>query len=286
MGAMMHSQQLRVPSRAKPGSAALVRAKAQSPTEPWRLTAAQAAIVAACAAPKSAIAVLGGPATGKTTALVASVVGRVQAGLPLSQIVVLTGSRPAAQQLRARIVAALGTTQRGLQVTTVHGWCQQLLHRFAADPEPASRLLSAPEQEFRVRELLGGWPQWHWPEDLWPALGTRGFAREMRAVLARARQLGLDPEDLAAAGRAVGRPEWEAVAGFFNEYLDILDAEGVIDYAELVHRARLVVQDDQVRQRLPESAAMVFCDEFAELDRGMINVLVDAHRVGLSLIHI
>lgn len=253
-------------------------------TEPGPLTQAQDAVLDACARPTSAVCVLGGPGTGKTTTLVAAVLARVRSGVPLDRLVVLTGSRPAAQQLRTRIVAALGTTQRGLQVTTVHGWCQQLLHRFEVPDDPTPRLLSAPEQEFRVRELLVGWGAGHWPAELAAALGTRGFAREVRAALARARQFGLDPEDLAAAGRAAQRPEWVTLAGFFNEYLDVLDAEGVIDYAELVHRARLALTDERVSDGLPGFAATIFCDEFAELDRGMIHVLADAHRAGSQVV--
>lgn len=264
------------------GCMKLVRAEKRG--EPGPLTQAQGAVLEACARPASAICVLGGPGTGKTTTLVAAVVARVRSGVPLDQLVVLTGSRSAAQQLRARIVAALGTTQRGLQVTTVHGWCQQLLHRFEEPDDPTPRLLRAPEQEFRVRELLAGWGVGQWPAELVPALGTRGFAREVRTALARARQLGLDPDVLADVGRAAQRPEWVALAGFFNEYLDVLDAEGVIDYAELVHRTRLALTDERVRVHLPSLAATIFCDEFAELDRGMIHVLADAHRAGSQVV--
>ncbi|MGI5951171.1 MAG: ATP-dependent helicase [Brooklawnia sp.] len=255
----------------------------QALREPGPLTGEQQAVVGASSQDSAATCVLGGPGTGKTTALVACVAERVRAGADLSQLVVLASSRPAAQKLRARIMAAVGRTQRGLQVTTVHGWCLQLLHRFADSEHPAPRLLSGPEQEFRVRELLAGIDQLDWPEELRPALGTRGFAREIRRILARARQFGFDPDDLLAASRAHGRPEWAAVAGFFAEYLDVLDAEGVIDYAELVHRARLLMLDTQMPAQLQQFATHIFCDDFAELDRGMIHLLADAHRAGSGL---
>ncbi len=216
--------------------------------------------------------------------MVAAVLDRVHAGVPLSRMVVLAGSRPAAQQLRARIIGAVGTSQRGLQVTTVHGWCLQVLHRFAAGEEQTPRLLSAPEQEFRVRELLAGRDSASWPSALGPALSTRGFARQVRTILARTRQLGLDPTELAAAGRAAARDEWQAVADFFGEYLDVLDAEAVIDYSELVHRTRLQLLDESVARRLVEESGTIFCDDFAELDRGMINLLADAHRCGSTVV--
>lgn len=267
-----------------PGGVVPTLVRGHSAPEPRRLTDEQQQVLAAARLGKSSLLILGGPGTGKTTSLVAAVADHVRSGQELSKMVVLTASRPAAQQLRARIVAELGATQRGLQVTTVHGWCQQLLHRFTSDEFGAPRLLSAPEQEARVRELLAEQSRERWPESLWAALGTRGLAREVRAILARARQLGFDPDDLARAGEQAGNPEWVAVAGFFEEYLEVLDAEGVIDYAELVHRARLLLHDEQVAARVPEFAATIWCDEFAELDRGMINVLGDAHRAGSAIV--
>ncbi len=257
---------------------------AQPLREPSLLTDGQRAVVEQVAADGPALCVVGGPASGKTTALVATVVAQVKSGIPLSKLVILTGSRAQAQQLRARIIAALGTTQRGLQITTVHGWCLQLLQRFSDPGLGMPRLLSAPEQEYRVRELLAGRDQTAWPPALIPALGTRGFARQIRAILARARQLGFGPGDLALAGQQAGRPEWVAAAGFFEEYLDVLDAEGVIDYTELVFRARLLLADPDLAAKLPHSATMIICDEFAELDRGMIHLLADANRAGTRVI--
>ena len=56
------------------------------------------------------------------------------------------------------------------------------------------RLLSAPEQDVVLRELLHETPESvPWPDAL-RALGTRGFAREVHAVLGRAREKGLDGE--------------------------------------------------------------------------------------------
>ncbi|MFB9620759.1 ATP-dependent helicase [Brooklawnia cerclae] len=256
---------------------------AKFPVEPRPLTPIQDAVVEAAGHQGAAVMAVGGPGTGKTTALVATVLDRVRAGVPLSRMAVLTGSRPAAQQLRARIVAAVGVTQRGLQVTTVHGWCQGLQRRFG-DPSAPARLLTAPEQEFRVRELLDGADPTIWPSQVRPALGTRAFAREVRQMLARARQLGLDPLGMRRAGTAATRPEWVGAARFFDEYLDVLDAEGVIDYAELVHRTRLLLTVAAVRSRLAEEAPIVLCDEFAELDPGMINLLADAHDAGCTVV--
>lgn len=127
--------------------------------EPGPLTAGQRLVVAQAALKGPALCVVGGPASGKTSALVAAVAARVKEGISLSQLVVLSASRGQAQQLRARIVAALGTTQRGLQITTVHGWCLQLLHRFAETELGIPRYCAKSPSSSRSPTSPGAW----WP---------------------------------------------------------------------------------------------------------------------------
>ena len=69
-------------------------------------------------------------------------------------------------------------------------------------------------------------------------------------MIGKARQLGLDPEDLSAIGRSADRAEWVAVGDFFEEYLQILDHEQVLDYSELIHRAVILAQQPQVQAKL------------------------------------
>ena len=229
--------------------------------------------------------VLGGPGTGKTSTLVEWV--GVRAAVDdegLDRFLILTHGRSAAQSLRARLVRRLGRTQTGATVMTLHGFCHGLVRRFA-DAEAASvRLLTAPEQDFRIRELLVGHDTSAWPPDLAAAAQTRGLAGQMRAALARARQLGLDPDDLARLADLTGVRSWRAVGEFFAEYLDIIDAEGVIDYAELIHRARLLLTEDPVRAALAAQFRGLVVDEFAESDPSQWRLIADLAGLGLSTV--
>lgn len=213
--------------------------------------------------------VIGPPGAGKTTMLASAMVRLSRADGPPP--VLFAGSRTAASELRNQVVAELGDGTWQPLVTTVHAFCRSLWQAHSLRPE--LRLLSAPEQEFRVRELLAGSGQGAWPQEILPALGTRGFARQVRAALARARQLGLDPEDLIAFGEVGGRPEWIALGGFFNEYLDVLDAEGVLDYAELVHRVRLLSAEPDVSAQLQAQFGGLLVDDYTELDPAQIDLI-------------
>ncbi|WP_420175388.1 ATP-dependent helicase [Luteococcus sp. OSA5] len=251
-----------------------------------QLDAEQSRVVQHRAGPQGgALLVVGAPGTGKTSTLVESVAARAVDG-DLGPSLVLTWSRPAAQELRARIVRRLGRSQVAPKVMTVHGFCHALVRRFGSveGSDSSPRLLTAPEQEFRVRELLAHHDAQDWPQDLVAARGTRAFATEVRAVLARTRQLGMDPADVAGVGRAAGRPEWVAVGDFFDEYLDVLDAEAALDYSELVHRTRLLLLDPQVRAALQSELTSVHVDEFAECDTAQVNLLADLVALGLELV--
>lgn len=226
--------------------------------------------------------VLAGPGTGKTTTLVESVAARVNAGADPARILVLTFSRKAAVELRDRMAARLGAA-RGPQATTFHSYCYALVraHQDAdlfADP---LRLLSGPEQDVTVRDLLAGQLDLEkagldhvsWPDELRACLTTRGFADEVRAVLARSRELGLGPDALAAFARRTGRPDWRAAAQFLAEYLDVLDAQGVLDYAELVHRAVLLAERPEVSAQLAGAYDAVYVDEYQDTDPAQVRLL-------------
>lgn len=226
--------------------------------------------------------VLAGPGTGKTTTLVESVAARVNAGADPARILVLTFSRKAAVELRDRMASRLGAA-RGPQATTFHSYCYALVraHQDAdlfADP---LRLLSGPEQDVTVRDLLAGQlgleraglAHVRWPDELRACLTTRGFADEVRAVLARSRELGLGPDALAAFARRTGRPDWRAAAQFLAEYLDVLDAQGVLDYAELVHRAVLLAERPEVSAQLAGAYDAVYVDEYQDTDPAQVRLL-------------
>ncbi|MDX5566092.1 ATP-dependent DNA helicase [Streptomyces sp. ID05-04B] len=247
--------------------------------DPPRLDAAQRSVVDHGPGP---LLVLAGPGTGKTTTLVESVAARIAGGGDPARILVLTFSRKAAVELRDRMARRMGAA-RAPQATTFHSYCYALVraHQDADLFVEPLRLLSGPEQDVAVRELLAGQldlqrlglAHVRWPDELRACLTTRGFADEVRAVLARSRELGLDPASLDAFAHRIGRPDWRAAAAFLAEYLDVLDLHGVIDYAELVHRAVLLAHRTEVAERLAAQYDAVFVDEYQDTDPAQVRLL-------------
>ncbi|MFC5055131.1 ATP-dependent helicase [Saccharothrix xinjiangensis] len=209
--------------------------------------------------PGGPLRVLGGPGTGKTTLLAEVVADRVRrGGANPEQVLVLVADRRAAEAMRAHVTrllaepagdGALPTTQEPL-VRTVHSYAFAVLRAQAVlNGEPAPRLLSAPEHDAVLRELLAGdvgagAPKW--PARLRPALTLPGFAQELRDLLLRATERGLAPEDLTDLGREHAREEWVAAGLFGTQYeqVNLLASSGQghapsYDAAELVGSALL-----------------------------------------------
>ena len=225
--------------------------------------------------------VLAGPGTGKTTVITESVVTRIERGeVEPEQVLVLTFSRRAAGELRERIAARLGRTIREPVARTFHSYAFGLLRAEAARRrEPAPRLLSGPEQDLVVRELLRGDVEAGaagWPESLRPALLTRGFAQELRDLLQRAVERGLSPSALVSLGRRNERADWIAAGVFARQYAQVsaLREAASYDPAELIQAVVALLRGQpalvaEVRAR----HRFVVVDEYQDTDPAQAELL-------------
>ncbi|TAM88568.1 MAG: ATP-dependent helicase [Jatrophihabitans sp.] len=221
--------------------------------------------------------VLAGPGTGKTTTLVEAAVARVRAGVPVEQLLMLTFSRRAAGELRDRVAARLDRTVREPLARTIHSYAFGVLRLAAVrDGEAPPRLLAAAEQDVVLRDLVAGSDPLRWPVALRPALHTRGFAAEIRDLLLRAVERGLDGAALAELGRRHSRPHWVSAGGLLTEYSQVtaLERPGAYDPAELVRAAIDVLRDDPGLLAAERSRRRrLFVDEYQDTDPAQLELL-------------
>lgn len=228
--------------------------------------------------PGGPLLVLAGPGTGKTTTLVEAIVRRIEAGADPSSVLALTFSRKAAEQLRDRVIARLGRTVSSTLGTTFHSFAYGLIRQWSPPSlydEPL-RLLSAPEQDVVLQQILTREAESvRWPAAVSGALGTRGFAREVAQVLARAQEKGLGFESLQALGDGEGVPEFVAAAAFMEQYDAVTGAQNLLDYASLIATAVRMLQDPEqpVRDALRRQLRHVFVDEYQDTDPAQVALL-------------
>lgn len=217
--------------------------------------------------------VTGAPGTGKTSAVVEHVQQRVAEGTDPDECLVLAPTRQAAARLRTAIGRGLGQTYTEPLARTASSLAFSVLRlAAAASGGPLPRLLSGAEQDVILRELLAGHASDGrgpaWPAELGPALPTAGFRAQLRDLLMRAVERGLEPEDLRRLGGQHGRPEWLAAADVLAEYDEVtaLSEPGAFDPAWICTAAADVLEDDpdlaaRVRRRL----SVVLVDDAQEL---------------------
>lgn len=202
-------------------------------------------------------AVFGAPGSGKTTLAVELVADRVERlGYSTDEVLVVSATRAAATSLRDALAVRLAVTTRGPLARTANSIAFQLVRAYTAAPVT---LLTGAEHDQIVGELLEGGirdgfgPDW--PAPLTPEVRMlRGFRSELRDLLMRAVEHGVDAPALATLGARAGRAEWVAAADFLAEY-DEVKAQlrpTQFDSAELAAYAAAIVRRSVVE---PEASA-------------------------------
>ncbi|MDR6907879.1 superfamily I DNA/RNA helicase/RecB family exonuclease [Agromyces sp. 3263] len=196
-------------------------------------------------------AVFGAPGSGKTRLVVDLVADRVQRlGYGTDEVLVLCATRASATALRDEVAVRLGVTTRGPVARTANSLAFQLVRAQTGQPVT---LLTGAEHDQIVGELLEGGvddgfgPEW--PDPLTPEVrGLRGFRSELRDLMMRAVEHGVDGEALSRLGRLAMRPEWLAAGEFLTEYAEVKEQlrPTQFDSAELGAFAAAVVRRSTV----------------------------------------
>lgn len=225
-----------------------------------------------------ALLVLAGPGTGKTATLTETVVRIINEGqIQASEILVLTFARKAAEEIRDRIVARVGSGKLPA-VSTLHALALSLVREFSDEDITELKLMSAPEQELVVRELVKGTLEqsieknsFGWPVTLDQAIHTRAMSVEIRNAMARARSLNIDENELAKL--AVGSEEWTAVAKLMSQYLHDLELRTMTDYNELIVKALEITKNVESKKVLQKRYRVIVVDEYQDTDPLQVEIL-------------
>ena len=225
--------------------------------------------------------VLAGPGTGKTFTLTQAIVQRMQGEQALTpdQILALTFARKAANELRERVI--LNSSQSvPPAVSTFHSLALALVREFDGEHDASLALMSGPEQELAVREILSGIfdepltrNKINWPQSLAAALKTRGLSVEVRNAMARAQSLGLTAHRLGELAKQAHQSEWEAISRVLEEYLDVIAQQRSLDYNELISHAVSLTSQPGVQAVLHQRYRAVFVDEYQDTDPLQVELL-------------
>jgi superfamily I DNA/RNA helicase/RecB family exonuclease len=236
--------------------------------------------------------IVGAPGTGKTWTLVELVAHRVAAyGWPPNDLVVIAPNRASASRLRDRLAVRLAVPTEGPLARTINSLAFEIVdfaRRSAGLPPP--RLLTGGDQDIDIAQLLDGHtvegtgPAWPDPLDA-RVRALRSFRTELREIMMRATEYGVEPDELRDLAKRFDRPEWSAVADFQAEYLQILGElrPDQLDAAELCAAAARAIDAGMV----PPSVSrlkLVVVDDVQNATRSTVAVLAALARRGVRIV--
>ena len=225
--------------------------------------------------------VTGASGSGKTTLLIQRALSLLegahdQQAINPARLLVLTFSRSHADYLRDRIAISAATIAREPIARTFAALAFSIVRMALEEDIREPILLSGAEQDQMIRTFLTSeFEVGNWPEDLSKALGTRGFVKELRDLISRAKERGLSYQELETLGEALKDSHWIAAARFWKrmEEIAVIRESGVgdpkerIDPSELITRAaRYLERSPTLRDRVSHLFDHILIDHFEESD--------------------
>jgi superfamily I DNA/RNA helicase/RecB family exonuclease len=239
----------------------------------------------------SQLLVLGQAGSGKTSTLIAAIANRIAAGEDPNKILALTYGRQSASKLRDQIASANPTVHTVAEpiARTFHSIAFMILNdpiNLKSSADKKYVLLSGAEQDAQIRQLLeldaANPAQSNWPQDLIPALTTKGFAKELREFIGRATERGSSPEELSKFAKKYDQKYWPAICQFWERYQNAMalrDATTThsfnrVDPSEIVVLAVDKLESNQrLLQKYQKLFQIIYVDEFQESDRAQRKLL-------------
>ena len=230
--------------------------------------------------PPGNLVILGGPGSGKTALLEATMHHLL--AVPGGAARFLTSSRQAAVASTERLLAALtGASGGELGCATWYAFARALVtsHADLLDYRGEPRPLSGPEQWSLVRSLLTlDQSSVDWGP-LAPLVDTRAFTDELAEFVLACERRVIDPEELLERSTAAARPSWIPVAAFLTLYGEHLALQDSVDQAGLILQAGDLLEDrPDILAATVAQVGTILVDEAQELDpaqRRLLTLLVE-----------
>lgn len=218
-----------------------------------------------------------GPGTGKTRTLVGRVLFLLDDGVPPSSILTLTFSNKAAEEMRSRVAGVAPEAAPQIWTGTFHAFGLELMRKYGTlvGLPPKPEVLDPIESMFLLERYLPDLELNYYQNLPEPAMNLRHIV----GAISRAKDELIGPVEyarLAGGMRLAAETEKEVeraekareVAQVYALYQELLEAEGLLDFGDLISRSvELLRMRPDVRDLVRETHVHVLVDEYQDVNR-------------------
>lgn len=201
--------------------------------------------------------VLAGAGSGKTTVLIARVARLIESGVRPWNILAITFTNKAADELKNRLVTKLGTEAADVFASTFHSMCVRILRRDGGkiDIPKSFTIYDADDSLRAVKKCLKAID-----------LDEKQFApRPIAAAISHAKERLEQPKEVAAQAEKSGDFRLKVVARVYTEYQKELKEAGALDFDDLLcETVRLFRESPETLEYYQDRWKYIMVDEYQD----------------------
>lgn len=215
--------------------------------------------------PARRLLITAGPGSGKTHVLTLRIARRIEQGVDAANILAVTFTQKAAEEMRSRLAALLGKRALLPWIATFHGFCLMLLRE--EEGAAGVHILHELDQETLVARAI------HLAEGQGGSNALR--LCRVRSWICAAKEAFLAPEEIFPRFHPeVSEGEVERFRRVYAHYQRLLDSQGLLDLEDLLFRVGRRLERDAAwcascRSRFQE----IFVDEYQDLNAAQYRIL-------------
>ncbi len=218
------------------------------------------------------VRLIAGPGAGKTKALVDLYQSLISSGRATrGEILVLTFSKAAAEELARRIDERLVDSYPEAWISTFHSFCARLLRE--QEPRSERLLLNGFQEWLSMQAALTGMPEAELG-GLSAVARTDSFAQDALGFVAMLKQNRVGHREFRLAALTSGSERVQALSAAYSAYQQRCEAVGLEDFRDLIADAiDLLERRPELCERLRHKFRFVLVDEFQDVDPAQFALL-------------
>jgi uncharacterized protein (TIGR00375 family) len=207
--------------------------------------------------------IVAGPGTGKTRTLTMRIGHLImKKGVSPGNILAVTFTRKAAQEMQQRLHFLLGDNHKLPLVATFHSLCFRILND--QNSEGVGSIIDEDDRNALIREAIKR------TQDQGIAVSQK--PRKLIERIIAAKQQILNPEDLTQVD--IVTADARMLAEVYHSYQNLLSIQGLNDYEDLIFKVvQLLETDSKVCNHYRNHFQHVFVDEYQDLNHGQYRIV-------------